>query len=106
MIDLEWLTTQVAGLVRETGVFIAAELGKVANDQIETKDKNSLVSYVDKTAEAHDFKYALANNNQDIRTADLKMVQSLKKARANKLDSNFNINQAELIRLKILLENV
>lgn len=26
MIDLEWLTTQVAGLVRETGVFIAAEL--------------------------------------------------------------------------------
>ena len=51
MIDLEWLTTQVAGLVRETGVFIAAELGKVANDQIETKDKNSLVSYVDKTAE-------------------------------------------------------
>ena len=32
------------------------------------------------------------------------MVQSLNKARANKLDSNFNINQAELIRLKILLE--
>jgi myo-inositol-1(or 4)-monophosphatase len=51
MIDLEWLTTQVAGLVRETGIFIAAELGKVANEQIETKDKNSLVSYVDKTAE-------------------------------------------------------
>ena len=32
------------------------------------------------------------------------MVQSLNKARANKLDSNFNINQAELIRLKILLK--
>ena len=62
------------------------------------------LSYVDKTAQAHDLKYALANNNQDIRTADLKMVQSLNKARANKLDSNFNINQAELIRLKILLE--
>jgi myo-inositol-1(or 4)-monophosphatase len=51
MIDLEWLTTQVAGLVRETGIFIADELGRVANDQIETKDKNSLVSYVDKSAE-------------------------------------------------------
>ena len=62
------------------------------------------LSYVDKTAQAHDLKYALANNNQDIRTADLKMVQSLTKARSNKLDSNFNINQAELIRLKILLE--
>ena len=32
------------------------------------------------------------------------MLQSLKQARTNKLDSNFNINQAELIRLKILLE--
>jgi len=62
------------------------------------------LSYVDKTAQAHDLKYALANNNQDIRAADIRMVQSLNKARANKLDSNFNINQAELIRLKILLE--
>ena len=32
------------------------------------------------------------------------MVQSFNKARANQLDSNFNINQAELIRLKILLD--
>ena len=62
------------------------------------------LSNVDKTAEAHDLKYALANNNQDKRAADIRMVQSLNKARANKLDSNFNINQAELIRLKILLE--
>ena len=62
------------------------------------------LSYVDKTAQAHDLKYALANNNQDIRTADLKLVQSLTKARSNKLDSIFYINQAELIRLKILLE--
>jgi hypothetical protein len=62
------------------------------------------LSYVDKTAEAHDLRYALANNNQDIRTADLRMVQSLKKARASKLDSNFNLNQAELIHLQILLE--
>ena len=61
------------------------------------------LSYVDKTAQAHDLRYGLANNNQDIRTADVRMVQSLTKARANKLDSNFNINQAELIRLKILL---
>jgi len=45
MIDLEWLTTQVAGLVRETGIFIAAELGKVANEQIETKDKRVLLRY-------------------------------------------------------------
>ena len=72
--------------------------------QLESKEAINPVSYVDKTAQAHDLKYALANNNQDIRAADIRMVQSLNKARANKLDSNFNINQAELIRLKILLE--
>lgn len=38
-------------MVRETGVFISGELGMVANHQIESKEKNSLVSYVDKTAE-------------------------------------------------------
>ena len=46
MIDLEWLTTQVAGLVRETGVFIAAELGKVANDQIETIKRKKRVRHI------------------------------------------------------------
>jgi hypothetical protein len=62
------------------------------------------LSYVDKTAQAHDLRYGLANNNQDIRTADVRMVQTLTQARSNKLDSNFNITQAELIRLKTLLE--
>jgi len=51
MQDLEWLINQVAGLVRETGLFLSAELGNVALGQIETKARNSLVSYVDKTAE-------------------------------------------------------
>ncbi len=32
------------------------------------------------------------------------MVQSLNKARANKLDSNFNINHEELIIVKIFME--
>ncbi len=38
-------------LVRETGQFIKAELGKVSTSDIETKALNSLVSYVDKEAE-------------------------------------------------------
>ena len=33
------------------------------------------------------------------------MVQLLDKARTNKLDTNFNINQASLIKAKILLED-
>lgn len=38
-------------IVREVGSFISKELGKVSNDQIEIKERNSLVSYVDKEAE-------------------------------------------------------
>jgi len=38
-------------LVRAVGAFISKELGKVSNEQIEVKDRNSLVSYVDKEAE-------------------------------------------------------
>ncbi|MEM1120440.1 MAG: inositol monophosphatase family protein, partial [Bacteroidota bacterium] len=38
-------------IVRETANFLQAELGKVTSGDIETKSLNSLVSYVDKTAE-------------------------------------------------------
>ena len=38
-------------IVKETGAFIQTELGKVQAAAIETKSLNSLVSYVDKTAE-------------------------------------------------------
>jgi myo-inositol-1(or 4)-monophosphatase len=38
-------------IVRAVGSFIRQELGKVSNEQIEIKERNSLVSYVDKEAE-------------------------------------------------------
>lgn len=38
-------------IVEETAKFIEAEIGNVRRSQIEDKDHNSLVSYVDKTAE-------------------------------------------------------
>ena len=50
-------------------------------------------------------RYALASTDADIRTADNKMIQLLTKAQAQKLDSNFNINQGMLIKAKILLED-
>lgn len=37
--------------IREVGQFIRNELGRVLEEQIEEKDRNSLVSYVDKEAE-------------------------------------------------------
>lgn len=50
-VNLEKLTAETCEIVREVAVFLLAEKGKVDHQQIETKSKNSLVSYVDKTAE-------------------------------------------------------
>lgn len=49
--DLSSLTTKVVEIVRAAGAFIRAEMGNVTSDKIETKAKNSLVSYVDQHAE-------------------------------------------------------
>lgn len=49
--DLAELCQETAALIREVGAFLAQELGKVKEQSIEHKSLNSLVSYVDKTAE-------------------------------------------------------
>ncbi|MEO1625039.1 MAG: inositol monophosphatase family protein [Bacteroidota bacterium] len=49
--QLEELCSQSREIVAQTAAFIRAELGKVDQGQIEVKDLNSLVSYVDKRAE-------------------------------------------------------
>ncbi len=50
-VSLELLCHDVVELCREVGIFIKMEEHKVHQEDIETKSKNSLVSYVDKTAE-------------------------------------------------------
>lgn len=50
-LDLSLITQQAIGVVQQAGDFIRAELGKVQQGAIEEKSLNSLVSYVDKTAE-------------------------------------------------------
>lgn len=47
----EHLTLQVNQVCRDTAIFLRAELGQVQPGQIEEKAMNSLVSYVDRTAE-------------------------------------------------------
>lgn len=49
--DLTSLCAATVEIVNEAGIFIKNEIGKVAVNDIETKSLNSLVSYVDKTAE-------------------------------------------------------
>ena len=50
-LNLETLCHNVVELAREVGIFIKMEESKVQRQDIEEKSKNSLVSYVDKTAE-------------------------------------------------------
>jgi myo-inositol-1(or 4)-monophosphatase len=49
--DYQGLCDQLKPIVRKVGTFIKNEVGKVREGEIETKGNNSLVSYVDKTAE-------------------------------------------------------
>lgn len=49
--DLARLCTQVEQLAQSVGAFLLQESGKVSQEQIEEKGLNSLVSYVDRTAE-------------------------------------------------------
>ncbi len=49
--DHTLLTEQILPIVRDAGLFIRSQFGKVTASDIETKSRNSLVSYVDKEAE-------------------------------------------------------
>lgn len=51
MINLETTCDLVLKLVEKASDFIAEHFGKVSSEQVEVKDHNSLVSFVDKTAE-------------------------------------------------------
>lgn len=51
--NLPDLCQRAVQLAEQTARFLRQELGQVNTDQIEEKALNSLVSYVDKTAEAH-----------------------------------------------------
>ena len=49
--NLEIICRKSCAIVKSVGSFLKQELGKVSSEAIETKSLNSLVSYVDKTAE-------------------------------------------------------
>lgn len=49
--ELKQLTEKVCSISKEVGAFIQQESAKLSSGDIETKSKNSLVTYVDKTAE-------------------------------------------------------
>jgi len=50
-VELKKLTEKVCSISKEVGAFIQQESAKLSSGDIETKSKNSLVTYVDKTTE-------------------------------------------------------
>ena len=60
----------------------------------------------DKVSQAHDLRYSLAKNEDDVRKADLKMLSSLSDLKRDRQDRNTNIIPAMIgIRGKIVAEN-
>ncbi len=62
--------------------------------------------YVNEVAETHDLRYGLAQTEADVRTADNMMVQLIAQGRRSGKDTNFKLNQADLITAKILMEDI
>ena len=57
-------------------------------------------------AKAHDMRYHNANNIEDIRDADMKMLKKVAEIERNKQDYPVNIAQAKLIKAKVGLEDL
>lgn len=49
--NLEKILAEAMTTIRQAGSFIASKYGRVTSQEIEEKSLNSLVSYVDRTAE-------------------------------------------------------
>ena len=61
---------------------------------------------VDKASQAHDIRYALAKNTDDIRKADNIMMNTVDRIARNRGDNPKNIAQARLIKAKIIGEDM
>lgn len=71
--------------------------------RLQRGDKPRTIS--DKVAQAHDIRYTLAKNVDDVRAADVKMVKKMKQIKKKKLDRPFNIVPGlRGIQAKIALE--
>ena len=64
------------------------------------------VSETDRVAMAHDIRYGLARNYDQVRVADRKMIKALSRVQKEKRDSKFNTRAAAaVIKAKMGLEN-
>lgn len=90
-----------------TGKYVVSNFTGPGTSLFERLKKNQKgLSYSDDVSMVHDLRYSLAKSDKDIRTADLKMIESLNRAKKDKLDFDFNINQGLYgIKTKNFLED-
>jgi hypothetical protein len=88
------------------GFEIPSYLGPGTNLVHKIKTGVEPITDTDKTAQAHDIRYHLAKSNEDIRKADLKMVDALNMVQERGSDYKFNIYTGKLpIKAKMKLED-
>ena len=90
----------------DEGFKLAEYAGPGTHIKYRLVNKIEPLTYTDKTAQAHDLRYILSNNVDEVRYADDKMISSLEKADREKLDYRVNIKATKLaMKSKRNLEN-
>lgn len=96
-----------APLRTPSGWQFASYMGPGTDVYTNIKNKKEPVSNADRVAQAHDIRYSHAMSPEDVRTADLKMVQKLNDIEKDKSDSKFNIALGKWpIKAKMFLEDM
>lgn len=88
----------------KTGV--ANYMGPGTNLVTRLRNNDPPRTLVDKVAQAHDIRYSLAKDLEDISRADNRMIGKVADLRKRKLDHPMNLAQADLIKVKKIGETV
>jgi len=88
------------------GLKFGSYIGPGTSLQHNLRTGRSPVSRSDTVAQMHDINYTLANNPDDVRAADLRMINTLNRIQREKGDYKFNLYMAKLpIKLKMWAED-
>lgn len=94
-------------LITDNGMKIAEYAGPGTHIKYRLENNIKPLTLVDKTAKAHDIRYALSENIDDVRYADNKMISKLDELDRKNLDYKLNIKATKTaMKSKRLFENV
>lgn len=86
---------------------IPSYLGPGTNLSRKIREGVEPITKTDKVAQAHDIRYSLATSVEDVRNADLKMINKLNQLEENNEDYKFNIYTGKIpIKAKMMMEDI